>query len=273
MYSLFGKLICWAILLPITVFGQYVQAVDTAIELDVMTYNIRIASPPSLGWGHTDLHAVADVINRERPDLVALQEVDAYTERSGKASHQAKELAAMTGMYWHFAKAVDRNGGDYGVAVLSRFPIASAQSFRLPVHKGSDGEIRGCALITVLIGGQKVGFMSAHLDHQSDRDRQLQVRAINRILKKYKKLPVIFGADLNMEHRNPVMRMLEPQISFLCDSCALTFPSDTPRVTLDYLMLNKAAMEHFEKISYRVVAETYASDHRPVVSRLRLITK
>src|SRR5690606_12129136 len=107
------------------------------------------------------------------------------------------------------------------------------------------GEIRGCALITVLIGGQKVGFMSAHLDHQSDRDRQLQVRAINRILKKYKKLPVIFGADLNMEHRNPVMRMLEPQISFLCDSCALTFPSDTPRVTLDYLMLNKAAMEHF----------------------------
>lgn len=273
MYSISRALFCCVILLPVVVFGQHAQTVDTAIELDVMTYNIRIASPPSKGWEHTELEAIASVINREKPDLVALQEVDAFTERSGKTSHQAKELAALTGMYWHFAKAIDRSDGDYGVAVLSRFPIVSTESFRLPVSKGSEGEIRACALVTVLVGGQKVGFMSAHLDHQSDRDRLLQVRTINRILKKHKRLPLIFGADLNMDRRNHVLCTLERQVFFLCESCELTFPADTPRITLDYLMLNKAAMDRFEKIDYRVVEETYASDHRPVVSRLKLITK
>lgn len=256
--------------MPRIVFAQAPAAQDTPVEVKVMTYNIRIASPPSKGWEYTDLHAVAEVINREKPDLVALQEVDVYTERSGKASHQARELGELTGMHWHFAKAIDRSGGDYGVAVLSQYPIVSTQSFQLPVTAHSEGEIRGCALITVQVGGREVGFMSAHLDHQSDEDRLLQVKTLNGILRKYRNLPVIFGADLNMEQCNPIVRRLKAQVSFLCDSCTLTFPSDTPMVTLDYLMLNRKALKDFEVIEYKVIPEVYASDHRPVVLQLKM---
>ncbi len=234
----------------------------------VMSYNIRIASPPSKGWGFTDLQATVNVINRLKPDLVALQEVDAYTERSGKQSHQAKELAEKTGMYYHFAKAVDRSGGDYGVAVLSRFPIIKGESFRLPLTEGSKGEIRAAAVIRVKIFGKETVFMSAHLDHLSDADRQLQVEALNKIIRSNSKYPLIFGADLNMKRNNPVIKILEKEVVFNCVSCEPTFPSDKPTETIDYLMLNKAALKAFKISNYHVEEEAYASDHLPLMMDL-----
>nr|WP_121272289.1 endonuclease/exonuclease/phosphatase family protein [Pedobacter schmidteae] len=239
--------------------------VDKSAGVKVMSYNIRIASPPSKGWGFTDLQAIVNVINREQPDLVALQEVDVYTERSGKQSHQAKELAEKTGMHYHFAKAVDRSGGDYGVAVLSRFPIIRAESFRLPLTEGSKGEIRAAALIHVSLFGQEAVFMSAHLDHMSDADRKLQVEELNRIIGRKAKYPVIFGADLNMKRNNPVIAVLEKEMVFHCTNCPPTFPADKPVETIDYLMFNKKAFKAYKISDYTVGNETYASDHLPLM--------
>ncbi len=239
--------------------------VDKNKSIKVMSYNIRIASPPSKGWGFTDLQAVANAINRMKPDLVALQEVDVHTERSGKQSHQAKELAEKTGMYYHFAKAVDRSGGDYGVAVLSRFPIIKGESFRLPLTEGSKGEIRAAALIRIKIFGEETVFMSAHLDHLTDADRKLQVEELNKIISSNSKYPLIFGADLNMTPDNSVIKILEKEVVFNCVNCEPTFPSDKPKEVIDYLMLNKKALKKFKVSNYHVGDETYASDHLPLM--------
>lgn len=239
--------------------------VDKNKSIKVMSYNIRIASPPSKGWGFTDLQAVANAINRMKPDLVALQEVDVHTERSGKQSHQAKELAEKTGLYYHFAKAVDRSGGDYGVAVLSRFPIIKGESFRLPLTEGSKGEIRAAALIRIKIFGEETVFMSAHLDHLTDADRKLQVEELNKIISSNSKYPLIFGADLNMTPDNPVIKILEKEVVFNCVNCEPTFPSDKPKEVIDYLMLNKKALKKFKVSNYHVGDETYASDHLPLM--------
>ncbi|MBC8125022.1 MAG: tetratricopeptide repeat protein [Candidatus Kapabacteria bacterium] len=88
----------------------------------VLCYNIHHANPPSRP-DFIDMVAIANVIKQEQPDLVALQEVDAYTTRSGKALHQAEELGRLTGMKVYFAKAIDYGGGEYGVAILSKFPM------------------------------------------------------------------------------------------------------------------------------------------------------
>ena len=89
--------------------------------LRVMTYNIygaRATSPANAA----DLDALAEVIRRQNPDFVTLNEVDAFTNRTGKDVHQARDLAAKLGMEWHFSKAIDRDGGEYGDAVLSKHP-------------------------------------------------------------------------------------------------------------------------------------------------------
>lgn len=234
----------------------------------VMSYNIRIASPPSTNWGGTDLAAIAKVIKANNPDLVALQEVDAFTERSGKTSDQAKELGEMTGMHYFFAKAVDRSGGDYGVAVLSRYPIEESQAYRLPPLPGSEGEVRGLAFIVVKPFGnnQKVGFISTHLDHRSDDDRRFQAEKVLEISAKHKKLPIIFGADLNMEANNKVMEVIKSKYSMHCSDCPLTFPQVNPTTTIDYLLTNKAASKRFKVENYRTIREDYASDHMPLMA-------
>ncbi|MFN2440183.1 MAG: hypothetical protein ABR503_13355 [Chitinophagaceae bacterium] len=51
--------------------------------LHILSYNIHHANPLSRP-GIIDLQAIAQVIKQQTPDLVALQEVDVYTNRSGK---------------------------------------------------------------------------------------------------------------------------------------------------------------------------------------------
>ena len=93
----------------------------------IMTYNIygaRATSPANAA----DLDALAEVIRRQDPDFVTLNEVDVFTNRTGKDVHQARDLAAKLGMEWHFSKAIDRDGGEYGDAVLSKHPIIETRS-------------------------------------------------------------------------------------------------------------------------------------------------
>ena len=89
-------------------------------SLRVMTYNIHIGKGMD---GKADLARIAGVIKSADVDVVALQEVDVKTRRSGVESDQLKELAKLTGMHGVFAKARDFDGGEYGQAVLSRRPI------------------------------------------------------------------------------------------------------------------------------------------------------
>ena len=65
--------------------------------LRVLCYNIHHANPPSQP-DSIDIGAIATVIRNQQPDLVALQELDVYTTRSGKTLHQAEELGRLTGM-------------------------------------------------------------------------------------------------------------------------------------------------------------------------------
>jgi endonuclease/exonuclease/phosphatase family metal-dependent hydrolase len=266
-HRLFLSLFSFALPLALFYSNAFAQENKAARRMKLMSYNIRIASPPSKGWGFTDLPAIAGVISREQPDLVALQEVDAFTDRSGKGSHQARELGRLTGMEFHFAKAIDRSNGDYGVAVLSRYPIEKAESFRLTTISGHpEAETRAAAVVTVRTPAGRVVFVSAHLDHLSDTDRAHQTRQLNEILGRYQKWPVIVGADLNAVPTNTVIDQLKLQKA--CTDCPLTFPADKPDRTLDYLMMNKRALKKFERVRYVAVSERYASDHLPLVMEI-----
>ena len=246
--------------------GQTKDANSDVSTLKVMSYNIRIASPPSKGWGYTDLAATAQAIQKEKPDLVALQEVDAFTDRSGKNINQAKKLAELTGMYYHFSKAVDRSNGDYGVGILSRFPIIKGESFRLNViSTNPENEIRAVALITVKTNLGKMVFVSAHLDHLSDDERSYQITQLNKILQKHNRLPVILGADLNTTPDNAIIKNLGKYLEIPCRQCPPTFPADSPGKTLDYILISRKAQKKYDRLSYKTVSETYASDHLPLV--------
>lgn len=235
-------------------------------NIKVMTYNIHHCNPPSAG-DKIDVAAIAKVITNEKPDFVALQEVDVNTERSGKGLNQARELARLTGMNFFFSKAIDHQGGDYGVAVLSKFAILDSTRFILPIDPVIKGETRTIAAVTVEIAkGKKVIFASTHLDLKE----QNRLTQADLIVKHFEKsgLPMILAGDFNALPDSKVIRYLDTKFTRTCQKCDFTIPVEVPDRAIDFIMYKPDGV--FESLSTRVIDEKYASDHLPVVAELKV---
>src|SRR5262249_38096191 len=129
-------------------------------KLRVMTYNIHVG----VGMDkQLDLARIANVIKEQQPALVGLQEVDRGVKRT-QGVDEIAELARLTGMQYAFAHNLDYQGGQYGVAILSRFPILNI------VHRKYENKReaarRGLLRVEVEIGGRHVSFATTHLDYQ-----------------------------------------------------------------------------------------------------------
>lgn len=240
-----------------------VNAGDTAFALRILCYNIHHANPPSRP-DFIDLQAIANVIKQQQPHLVALQEVDVHTMRSGKSSNQAQELARLTGMKAFFAKAIDYEGGEYGVAILSKLPMEEMKNTPLPTADGTGGEHRTLATAVITLPqGNKIVFACTHLDAQrQDTNRFLQINKIVEVLQ-LEKLPVVMAGDFNSVPSTPVIKKLDEFFTRTCiTNCGFTVPVINPSKTIDFIAVKPGAA--FNVIEHQVIDEKYASDHLPV---------
>jgi endonuclease/exonuclease/phosphatase family metal-dependent hydrolase len=235
----------------------------------ILSYNIHHANPPSKP-GVIDLPAIANVIKQQGADIVALQEVDVYTARSGASLNEATELARLTGMTAYFAKAINYGGGEYGVAILSRYPMEDRKNMPLPTDDNTKGEHRTLATATIVLpGNKKFVFACTHLDAQhGDTNRQLQIKKIVGILKN-ESLPVVIAGDFNAVPESSVIQQLDRSFTRTCvTNCPFTIPEMAPNRTIDYIAYTPST--RFTVVSHNVVDESYASDHRPVKALLQL---
>lgn len=232
-------------------------------ELRVMSYNIHHANPPSQP-DSIDIAAIVKAIASRDPDLVALQEVDVNTERSGQGN-QAEMIAEKLGMFAYFGKAIDFGGGEFGTAILSRFPITDTTTYLLPDlgGRGSEQRILTTARVQLPLG-KAIVFGSTHLDHrESPESRILQVKELLR-LAQGEDLPIIVAGDLNARPGSEEIELLKTEFNLSCTECPNTFPAEDPDRIIDYIVHTG----EFEIVSHTVVEETYASDHRPVMAVL-----
>ena len=231
--------------------------------LRIMTYNIRS--------GINDLSLVKSVIEAENPDLVALQEVDKNTTRSG-GTNQAEWLAQELGMEYRFGKTENFFGGEYGIALLSRFPINQTFIHNLPFAEGEELRIALEAWVDVpdIYGRTNtLSFVSTHLDHLANTTRVDQVQAIVDALSP-RNHPVIVAGDLNATPLQDPMTLLQSSgYEYLDTQDLLTFPAMIPIKKIDYIMVRTEELP-LASLPVRVVDEQVASDHRPVVARLLL---
>ena len=238
--------------------GQSATASKAHAALRILSYNIHHANPPSRG-GLIDLDAIARVIQNADADLVALQEVDKNTRRSGGVD-QAKTIAEKTGMYYHFFKAIDHEGGEYGLAILSKQPLKQTKLVRLPQEMKAEERI--LAYAELKINGKKLVFANTHLDAYTAQNRVVQMQHIVEVFKKLK-TPVILCGDLNSTAGTDPINLLDQHFQRSCTSdCPGTIPALKPRKTIDFVALKNA---DWKVVSHEALAETYASDHRPVL--------
>lgn len=234
------------------------NSINKQSELKVLTYNIHHANPPSKP-GVIDIDAICRVIQQSDADIVALQEVDVLTNRSGKID-EAKIIAEKLSMNYQFFKAIDHDGGDYGLAILSKFPVQNPENIPLP--QVEEAENRTLALLQVKVKDTWICIANTHLDaSRSDKNRLVQMQFIvDRMAKT--DIPVILCGDLNTVPTSEVIQILDKQFKRTCvNDCLPTSPQGNPRRTIDYIATKNFS---WPQKSIEVIAETYASDHRPV---------
>ncbi|MFN2492440.1 MAG: endonuclease/exonuclease/phosphatase family protein, partial [Pyrinomonadaceae bacterium] len=145
--------------------GPYGTAAIVKKDLRVMTYNIHVG----VGMDKKlDLQRIAEVINTQHPDVVGLQEVDRGVKRT-EGRDEISELSRMTGMHYAFAHNLDYQGGQYGVAIMSRFPIGAVDHRKYENKR--EAERRGMIRVQIEVGGKTINFVTTHLDYQYEDGR------------------------------------------------------------------------------------------------------
>ena len=242
--------------------GEMSPAVgETADTVRILAYNIHHGA----GMDEVlDLQRIAALIREVNPDLVALQEIDSVTTRTGEVD-QAAELGRLTGMTPVFGRFMAYRGGAYGMAVLSRWPITESHNYRLP-----DGtEPRTAVSVTVTIPGteRSLRFVGIHF-YETEEERLAQAIRLEEYLAE-DELPTILAGDFNSTPGSVVMDHLANSWDIVDKGDDhLTFPSFGPIKEIDFVLLQPA--ERFAVLSQRVITEPVASDHRPIVVDLIL---
>ena len=109
-------------------------------------------------------------------DIVGLQEVDVGTRRVG--GKDVLRIIADAGKYPYFAfcRAIDLGGGEYGTAVLSRYPIRTFTVTPLP-SDGVEGRSLGHAVIE--LGERTLDFFNTHIAYEGPAEREAQLARIS----------------------------------------------------------------------------------------------
>jgi len=166
----------------------------------VMSWNVH-GSAAARDQGH--LGALASVIRAENADVVLLQEVHRGT-RAGGGHDQFAELVEMTGLNGCFGKSVELDGGAYGNAILSRAPLRSARTIRLP----GSGEPRTVLRCESQWNEIEVPLLTTHLtawDIAQRGPRSAQVESIAARLAAADEPLTILGGDFNAPQLAPEM--------------------------------------------------------------------
>lgn len=233
-------------------------AAESPRELRVMCWNLHHGAGED---GKVDLERIAAVIRTQKPDLVALQEVDKHCRRTGEVD-QTAVLAKLTGLAGVFGKAMDHDGGEYGQAILSRHPLGETQVHRLP----GDGEPRIAFEASVTIGGEALRMVTVHLDHQQDARRLKQAQVVAGILAGIN-APVILAGDFNDVPGSPVLKCFDEKWQVVAkEGPAFTSPAANPKAEIDHVLVRGLKVVS----PVVVLPEAVASDHRPLVTVLAL---
>ncbi|MFW5793697.1 MAG: endonuclease/exonuclease/phosphatase family protein [Bacteroidota bacterium] len=224
-----------------------------------MSYNIHHGHDTD---NNDKLNEMAKLIKKSDADIVGLQEVDSICFRSGQID-QAKKLAEFTGMHFEFVRHFAFDGGAYGMALLSKYPISDVQNHRLPATGNQKtvafltAEVHVSTTLSLLVG-------VAHLDYRNANSR---LRQANLILDIYKNNtdPAVLMGDINAEPGSKETSLLLDYFIDTQPDVLNTFPAEKPVKKIDYIFIDKTLKT---KIIKREVLNATYSDHLPILSTI-----
>lgn len=215
-------------------------------------------------WRHVVVHRnsvsnldrIADVVHDY--DIVALQEIDAGSLRSGFVN-QLRHIAQRADFpWWH--QQVNRNLGQLGQfsnGLLSRFAPHTVEDHRLPGPPG-----RGALIARYGNPHNPLVVVGLHLA-LGERARNRQLEYVCGLVGKYDHLVVMGDLNLDAAHlrHSPLARLGLQDVT----EPLLTYPSWRPDRHIDHILVTPSL-----RIERMEVLECTLSDHRPLAMEIRL---
>ena len=217
------KPIVWVCLFFFAYQSTYAQA------LKIMSYNCRMSGQMT---GYS-VKEYAVFIRKYNPDVVMLQEIDYNTKRN-KNQDFTTQLAAELGLFSVFGKAMDTGGGEYGVAILSKYPFVYINN---KTFEGIDGAKEPRTLLYVDIQepgtSDVIRIGTTHLDHSTDLIRSAMAEQINERIGTF------------------------------------TYPADQPTIKIDYIF--GLPQNKWKVKSFKVLSNPEVSDHRALFAEVEFV--
>jgi len=246
------------IILLFLAFSCALHAAEVPPSVKVLSWNLHHGAGLD---GKIDLNRIAGFIKKQEADMIVLQEVDNRCKRSGNID-QAAELAKLTGLHGAFGAAMPYDGGQYGLAILSKHPIGKTEVIRLP----GSGEPRIGFVAEIQVPGSSITLVSTHFDHRNGGNRIAQAKELLTALEKIPG-PIIVGGDLNDVPGSPALALFnEPWVHVKKRNPAATCPADHPKSEIDHFIVRGLEPEK----EAEVLEETISSDHRPIIATLAI---
>lgn len=261
-----------------------------SVPVDVMTFNIRygLADDGINSWDHRK-QIVLDVIEKESPDLIGLQEALRFQLDSICEAHPE---------YGRIGIGRDPGGkGEYAAILYrqSRFDVDASGTFWLsdtpetPSANWGNKHLRICTWARLLdrTSDQFVYIFNTHYDHQSQNAREQSSRLLaRRISGRKHRDPVIVTGDFNAGEDNPAITyLLEEKAIALADSFRKLYPDQVEVGTfngfsgkstgekIDHVLVDTGFSVLEAGINQYNDNGLYPSDHFPVSSRLQVVTE
>ncbi|MFI6723120.1 endonuclease/exonuclease/phosphatase family protein [Streptomyces sp. R-74717] len=251
-----------------------------AVPLRVATYNIHAGA----GMDNVfDLDRQTAELRSLDADVIGLQEVDVHWGTRSEWRDLAAELAERLHMQVSFAPVYsldpDTPGAprrEFGVAVLSRYRIVSAENHEITRLSTQDpnpvpAPAPGFGEVVLRVKGLPVHVYVTHLDYRGDPSvRTAQVADTRRVMAEdeapgRQKVRQILLGDFNAAPAAPELAPLWEELTDI-EPGGPTYPAQDPVQRIDYVAVSKDSV----RVRDAAVAETLASDHRPVVADLLL---
>ena len=244
----------------ITVVGR-----DEPQSLRVMTYNIRAAD-----YG---LNRIIATIQKSEADIIALQEVDKLVRRTGRID-QPKIIARSLGMYYTFRKHFSYQGGEFGLALLSRYKIDRVERVRvrrsnLVLLKARVHTPERPVSVLVVHFHPTNPLDEATIRKENDAARFREAKHALEIATTYN-TPFLIMGDFNANSSSPAYDLFAEKFQDCCRIGGLwykTWPAKFPVTRIDYVWVSR----HFKVLGCRTLKSS-ASDHLPVVAEIQHVT-
>jgi endonuclease/exonuclease/phosphatase family metal-dependent hydrolase len=215
---------------------------------------------------------IVEVIHKLDVDVAMLQEVDGGVARSNH-DHQVDLLAEQLGLRYRtwFPNVDVRGGGQYGNAILSRYPIIESTNLDLTIRfKKRRSALHAVLRIRHDDVDRTVHVYNMHLGlARYERRRQLRMFLDSHPFQNlHHDTPIVVGGDLNDVYGG-LGELLAPAGFRGIERRPLTFPAWGPMRALDAIFV-RGAMDFVRLARCDSELARRASDHRPLVAEVRL---